>query len=341
MAYFPIPDEDLTVNVERLSVEKNVPQSARRRLMAWGVMLLAFLVVASPASSQEWKGKGRLQGKVVDPDGEPMKGAQVSLHHREAGGPGPKSLTTDKKGRWSYLGLVSGPWVLTVQAEGFLISEGSVQVNEHGPPSKPLHIQLKRPSTAQLQNTAADLIESGNQRMQDGDYAAARQLYEQALPDTPEANRAAVLRGIAQSFALEGDRDAALEQLEKSLALDPDDANTLRLIIDILLEAGRDDEAQAYIARLPEGEALDAATRLNMGIDLYNQGNLDGALEHFQLAINDHPDEGIGYYYRGLIYLAKEDNGKALADLKKFLELSPDSEKAAEAQQFVEYLQGL
>ena len=329
------------MNAKRLSITPPFPQSARRRLMVWTVMVLALLVVAGTVSAQEWKGKGRIQGKVVNPDGEPMKGAQVTLHHRGADGPGPKALSTDKKGRWSYLGLVSGSWTVVVEAEGFLISEGSIQVTEHGPASKPLHIQLKRPSTAQLANAAADLIEQGNQRMQDGDYAAARQLYEQALPDTPEANRAAVIRGVAQSYAREGNRDAALEQLEKSLELAPDDANTLRLIIDILLEAGRDEEAQAYIARLPEGEALDATTRLNMGIDLYNQGNLDGALEHFQLAIQDHPTEGIGYYYRGLIYLAKEDNANALADLKKFLELAPDSEKAAEAQQFVDYLQGL
>ncbi len=301
---------------------------------------LLLLILAGGLTAQEWKGRGRLQGQVVDPEGQPLSGVKISLHQGDATGPGPKPLTTDKKGRWSYLGLANGAWTLVMEAEGFLISEGQVQVNEFGLSGKPLRIELKRPSAAQLQNAAADLIEQGNQAMQAKAYAEARGYYEQALVDTPEANRASVMRGIAQSYALEGNQDAALEMLEKSLQLAPDDVDTLRLIIELLLATERDEEAKAYIARLPQGESLDATTRLNLGIELYNEGNLDGALEHFQQAVADHPEEGIGYYYRGLIFLAKEKNAEALVDFKAFLERSPDSEKATEAQQFVDYLAG-
>lgn len=319
---------------------KILRRPAKLGRVTWlAVALIVCLAVT--ATAQDWKGKGRVQGQVVDPQGQPMKGVEVSLHRGGPDGPGPKAFTTDKKGRWSYLGLAGGAWTVVLQAEGYLISEGTLQVQEFGPPSSPVRIELKRPSAAQLQNEAADLIDQGNRLMQEAKYGEARGLYEQALENTPEGNRAPVMRGIAQSFALENNREAALEMLEKSLALAPDDSDTLRLIIDILLEAGRDEEAKAYIARLPQDEALDATTRLNLGIELYNQGDLDGALEHFEVAVKDYPEEGSGYYYRGLIALAKGNNDAALADLQKFLELDPDSEKAAEAQQFVEYLQGL
>lgn len=114
----------------------------------------------------------------------------------------------------------------------------------------------------------------------------------------------------------------------------------MNLAINLLLAAGRDDEAKPYIARLPEGEKLDATTRLNMGIELYNQNDYDAALVEFDQAITDYPDQPDGYYYRGLIYLGQQNNAEATADLEKFLELGPDAEKAEEAQQFLEYLKG-
>lgn len=310
--------------------------------ITYAASILLLLSLAATSSAQDWKGKGRVQGQVVDPEGQPVEGVEVSLHRGGGSeGPGPKPFTTNKKGRWSYLGLTGGAWTLVLKAEGYLISEGTMQVNEFGPPASPVRIELKRPSAAQLQNEAADLIDQGNLLMQDAKYAEARGLYEEALEHTPEGNRAPVMRGIAQSFAREGNRDAALEMLEKSLVLAPDDSDTLRLIIDILLEAGRDEEAKAYIARLPQGESLDSATRLNLGIELYNQGDLEGALVHFEQAIKDYPKQGFGYYYRGLIALAQGNNDAALSDLKTFLELDPESDKVAEAQQFVEYLEGL
>ncbi len=304
------------------------------------VLAVLTLLLATPLPAQDWKGSGRIQGKVVDPAGEPCAGATVTLR-RDSGDPasGPPPLVTDKKGRWSYLGLAGGQWTVTIETEEYLVSEGTVTIRERGGPGKPLEVQLAAPAPGAAQKVAADLVERGNALLQAGDSAAARAAYEEAMT-LDAGSKPALLRGIAQTWIQEGETRRALALLEQSLTLAPDDAVALKLVISVLLAEGRDEAAEPYIARLPEGEKLDTASRLNMGIELYNQGDLDGALGHFEQAIADFPDDPEGYYYRGLTYLGQERNEQAAADLKKVLELDPDSPKAEEARQFLEYLGG-
>ncbi len=56
-----------------------------------------------------------------------------------------------------------------------------------------------------------------------------------------------------------------------------------------------------------------------------NQNKADEALPYFEKAVKNFPDKGDGYYYRGLIRLQKGDTEGTKADLKKFLELSPNA----------------
>ncbi len=305
------------------------------------VIALAALLFAAPLLAQAWKGTGRIQGLVVDPAGEPYKGARVTLR-RDPGDPGsgPEPFTTDKKGRWSYLGLAGGQWTVRIETEEYLASEGTVTIRERGGPGRPLEVQLQAPTPGEAQKTAADLVERGNELLQAGKFTAAREAYGEAMAGGEAGMKPALLRGIAQTWIQEGESTEAIELLEQSLALAPDDAVTLKLLIGVLLAEGRDEEAKPWIARLPEGEKLDTASRLNMGIELYNQNDLDGALVHFEQAIADFPEDPEGYYYRGLTFLGQERSAEAAADLRKVLELDPESAKAEEARQFLEYLEG-
>ena len=296
-------------------------------------------LIAGPSGAQPWTGKGRLQGQILDPDGKPFEGAKVSLHPQGEPDQGPEPLTSNKKGRWSYLGLKGGTWIVVIEAEGHLSSEGIVQVTEFGSASKPVQTKLTALSPEMLQNAAIGLVEEGNKLMQAEDFANARAKYEEAMPDLTPENQLVLQRGIARTYQQEENTDQAIAALEKALELSPGDPESLKLMISILLAAGRKDEAEPFIAQLPETEKLDPSTRLNMGIEKYNGGELDAALEHFNQAVADFPDNPDVYYYRGLTYLGQTKNDLALVDLQKMLEIAPDSPKAAEAQQFIEYLQ--
>ncbi|MEE8523122.1 MAG: tetratricopeptide repeat protein [Thermoanaerobaculia bacterium] len=314
-------------------------QSTVRLLFVLSLAAVLLAVAAAPAAAQAWKGKGRLQGKIFDPEGKPYAGARITLHLPDNPELGPEPFTSDAKGRWSYLGLTGGLWTILIVTEEYLLSVGTLKVNESGGPGKPVIIELEAPSPEQVQNTAMLQIERGNELFKAGSYGEARASYELAMETVDDGDKPAVLRGIAQTYRFEEQNDKALEIFQQALELDPGDVATLKLVVDVLLAEGRNTEAEPYLARLPASEKLDVASRLNMGIELYNGDEIDPALKHFDQAIADFPDEPDGYYYRGLCLLGKEQNADALVAFKKFLEIAPDSPRSAEAQQFVEYLE--
>ncbi len=304
------------------------------------VALLLGLAVLLPATgtAQDWKGRGRIQGEVTDERGAPVAAASVTLRWGVAPDQGPAPLATDRKGKWSFLGLVGGAWIVLVEAPGFVPQEGSVQVNEFGavPPIK-MKLRPAEASAAPV-DPAVAAIEEGNRLLGEGRHAEARAAYERSLADLPAASRPAVMRAVARTWFDGGDAARAITVLEESLALAPDDAESLRLIVTLLVAAGREADARAYMARLPAGAEVDADTLLNLGIDLYNQNRLEEALAEFDRVVTQQPTLPDAYYYRGLARLGLGRGEEAKADFQKLLDLDPSHAKAEDCRQFLSSL---
>lgn len=360
---------------------RNDVKPIRKKLLR-GIVLVTVLALAGAAvvAAQDWSGRGRAQGRVTDSEtGKPLAGVKITLLHNGVEGQGPPPLTTDKKGRWNYLGLGNGSWTVLLDLEGYMPSKGSIQVSEFQA-GKPANVDL-RPIPKDVAKEAADermsRLNEGNQLLLAGKYAEARAAFEEVLAEIKddssklelqqaiaqtyyeEGNYAKargiyqevlaaiedttkhlpLLQNIARSYYEEGNVDEAIATLEKALTIVPDDVQTLQLTINLLVAADREDEAQTFMARLPEGEKVDPNALLNMGIRLYNENELEGALEKFNRAVAENPNLADVYYYRGLVYLGQEKNAEALADFKKLLEIQPNHANAAEAKQFVEYLE--
>jgi tetratricopeptide (TPR) repeat protein len=326
--------------------------------------LLAVLLLSAGASlwAQGWAGRGRLQGLVKDPDGKPLAGAKVTLRQGappvKADGPGPVPLTTDKNGKWTYLGLAGGTWGVLIEKEGYVTSEGQAQVIEGGVGvAAPIAVTLRAVPKEQIQKQqeeskggqAVKSIESGNTLLQQEKYAEARAEYEKALALLEPQYKPAVLRGIASTYYKEAAQakdkqakahkmDQAVGALKQALEIKPDDPESLQLISTLLVDAGRENEAKAYMARLPQGTKLDPDTLLNVGIRAYNDKKVDDALAEFSRVIEQNPQLAEAYYYRALTYLNKGKNKEAKADLQKLLELDPNNKFAAEAREFLKSL---
>ena len=351
----------------------------RSSRVAWISCLLLLLAVAQVAA-QDWVGRGRIRGSVKDEAGKPVEGAKVTLRHDRAPDTGPDPIMTDEHGIWGYMGLASGAWRVLIEKEGYVPSEGTLEVSQVGAGQR-INVTL-RPAVVEQVDTrgqeALAAIEAGNALLTQGKPAEARAEYEKAIANLEgigklePANHAPILQGIASTYLAEKNSAQAVTVLESAVALDPanvglkrelaralyesgdrdrsismleeivattSDTPSLKLLIDLLVLVGREGDAQRYMAQLPAGEKVSVETVLNAGIKLYNEGKLDEALAQFDRAVQENAELAEPYYYRGLVHLAAGRNPQSAADLKKFLELAPQHDKAAEAREFLKHLQ--
>lgn len=333
----------------------------RHLFLFFACFVIAALLAATPVSAQSWAGKGRLQGEIRDENGKPIEGAKITLRKGtervDPKADGPKAITTNKNGKWSVLGLAGGAWGILVEKEGYAPSEGQVPVNEFAV-AQPLNISLK--SMAALQAAAQanaakagkSVEPSGNAKakaalekaaaaQQAGRYAEARTGFEEGLGLLEEADpsvRLSVLRAIADTYAKEGNQAQAIATLERALQVDPADAVSLQIIATTLISQGKEKEAEAYIARLPQGTKIDPDTLLNTGIKAYNDKDLNGALERFNRVVQQNPDLANAYYYRGLTLLGLNKSAEAKADFEKVLQLDPNFPNADEVREYIKAL---
>ena len=61
-----------------------------------------------------------------------------------------------------------------------------------------------------------------------------------------------------------------------------------------------------------------------MGIEEYEKGNYQEAIENFSKAIDAYPDDASLYNNRGLTYFELKKYDKALSDFSKAIQLKPD-----------------
>ena len=315
---------------------------------------LLVLAVSSPADAQEWAGRGRARGQVKDDQGKPVAGASIFLRmgvekiDAANPGPGPDVRTTDEKGRWTVPGIKGGEWFALITKEGFQPASGKIQVNEFevGPaidtqlfPIPQEYLDAQREAAAM--ESVQKAVERGNAAVSAGKPAEARAAYEEAIAGLEDpAHHPELLRGVARTYFLEEKVDEAVATLQRAIdvSAEDDDTDTIRLLVDMLMAAGREKEAEPYLAKLPAGAKVDPTTILNLGINRYNEGKMEEALAQFERAVKENPSFGPAYFYRGLAQLGLGKNAEAKADFQKFLELDPDHAKAADAREFLQSL---
>lgn len=311
----------------------------RHIAIAFSLLLLGAVV----AGAQDWRGRGRLQGVVTNAEGEPIKDAKVTLYLEEEGrGPGP--TTTDKKGRWSFLGLATGDWTFVVEAPEYKPAEGVVNViSEAVGPGQTIRVTLNPIPEEVLEEAEGPdpraLIEKGNALLMKQKYGEARAAYEEAIANIEDAEfHPPILRAVANTYYAEEKADEAIATLERALEIAPDDQETLKLLVTLLYNEDRDEEAEVYQARIVEEFRLNPDTLLNRGIEAFNDDDLATAVEYFEQVVAENPDYADAYYYRGLVYLNQGKTAEAKADFEKLVEIDPDHPKAAEAQEFIDNL---
>lgn len=297
--------------------------------------LVVLLLFAGAAAGQEWRGQGRIAGKVTDETGAPIEGALVKATLPASQNRGPGEQKTNAKGEWSIGGIARGTWAIDVSKDGYETRALSIAVLE-GTRIPPMAITLKKvvvvvdPNIAIREQlvTAAGLLQAKQ-------FAEARAIYESLAVQYPQVKQFQPL--IARTYHGEGNIPKAVEALRAAVAADPDNVEVKLLLGNMLMDAGQAEEGRAMIDSIDDSKVTDPTIYLNVGIGMLNERKHAEAISWFSRVVNRFPEQPDAYYYRGLAYLSLQKPAEAKADLQKFIAIAPpDAPELATAKKILD-----
>jgi len=298
------------------------------------LVCVAFVAV-TPGQAQDWKGQGRLAGKVLDEEGNPVPGAQVKLELAGRGGP-EEPLETDKKGKWAIFGLAGGRWNIDIVAEGYVPRRlvATISQTSRLPPMK---IQMEKAQPVGPPPEVLEAIEKGDTAYKEGRYAEARVEYERLLELRPDLGSTLHLQ-IARCYKGEGNVEKELEFLDSVLAEDPDNADVRTLMAMEAIEGGMLERGLELLAQIDATTVTDPDIYYNIGVSFLNKSRPEEAVTYFTKAVDLAPDYVDGYFQRALTQFGAQKYEECRVDFEKVLELSPEGPKAETAKKVLEQL---
>jgi tetratricopeptide (TPR) repeat protein len=296
------------------------------------ILLAIVFFLSAVVAAQDWRGMGRLAGKVVDETGAPIEG--VTVKAALTGSKGGPAVKTNKKGEWVLAGINGGAWNLDFDKAGYESVKKSASFQEHD--SNPqMTVTMKKTVVDPNVQIRADL-EKAAELVKQQKFADARAIYEAILAQHPEAYQ--VEPYIARTYYAEHQIDPAIQHLRNAVAKDATNVEAKLLLANLLMEKGNADEARQLLASIDESKIAEPSTLVNAGIGLLNQKKPEEALAWFDKAVTRFPQSPDAYYYRGLTEVQLEKTDAAKSDLTKFVAMAPNAPEAATAKGILEKL---
>jgi len=313
------------------------------------VILIAaawILVFPALAGAQENLGRGRVSGKVIDENKQPVAGARIvaqSLTALET----KLDVRTDGKGGFVLGGLGSGLWRFTASQGGFQDAVQDVEIRQLRP-NPPLVLVLKGIAAAALEDEtrkeAADELAKGNELLGAERYAEARELLERFLSVHPEAYQVRLQIGLC-GLRL-GELDKAEAELKTLLAQIQNQSGSYEKAAGLANQALAGlGEAAVMRNDIETGmmyfrQALDIAPTseilaYNVAEILFSNQRTDEAIHYYLMAVQIKKDWPKPYNRLGIAYLNKGDYAKALEYLRQFVAMDPTNPAAAEERQTI------
>lgn len=297
--------------------------------------LLGLTLLASPSLAQT----GLLEGRVVDEEGEPIPGAEVTVTSEELGS-FHRDLETDDEGefrlrfqpiqiQYLYEFLVEKPGY-----ESFVVplSPSATQRMEvewvmHRTETEP--VETHGDLGAVLSGTgsaAVDAFNEGLTAQREGDFATARERFEAALAEDDTLVPAHIALAQVYLDQEEPDAAAALASVDRALGLAPGRADALRVRVQALAALGRREEAAAMAEQLATAEDDVARARAiyNEGGEAFQAGDRETALAKFREAAELDPSLAEAHHAVATLELARGDHEAAVEAAEAAIEAGSD-----------------
>ena len=300
-------------------------------------LLLAAFASVLLASSAYAQG-GMLAGRIVDEEtGEPIVGASVVLENPDAN-PGRLEQTTDERGAFSMLGLNSGQWTVTAEAEGYHPNPGRLRLSQGRNPDitiemdrveHALELRYGPEALGDLDPAALQAeIDAANASYDAEEWDAAISGYEAILAKFPAFTEAYIDIGNAK---LEQERyEEAIASYERAVEADPAFEQVVKpQIARVRMAMGDYEGAGALLAETGSASREDL---YNLGEVEFAKGEVDAAREYYEQANAADPDWEKPLFKLALVALNKGDIPTAKQFFQQVVDKAPDSEEGVQAQ---------
>ena len=307
----------------------------RKHSFSFLAIMLATGLFASTAPAQ-----GIFSGIVLDHEDNEFEGATITMElassARNSSG-ATVEATSDSGGRFSMIGLASGQWTITVEAEGFQPQSSTTTIRQG--PNSPMNIYLERilhPLEIALGDALGDVDPTlltdelfaadaaYNSRQWDQALTAYRSILEQ-LPSMTQVNMqiGAILRQQEQY-------EEAIAAFEQAAAGDPGlEAEVQVEIARIKMTTGDFDAASSALASAAAGGGANREDLYNLGELEFAKGNIDAAAGFYEQASAADPDWAKPLFKLALVALNKGDMDTAKQFFSQVVEKDPNSEEGA------------
>ena len=311
------------------------------QVVRWLAVITLVLGVTAPSALAQ--GTGRLAGRAMDDEGNPLVGVAIKAEQSDTNRAALET-TTDNSGRFSLIGFVTGLWTISATLEGYTPDTGTKRMRQRN--NAPIDFVLSKikhelvlalgeevmagldPEAIQAELDAADSAFNTE------DWDAALQGYTSLLSKLPILTN--LQMQIGNTYQAKGEYEQAVAAYETLLVEEPDNENAKTQIARTRLAMGDLDAAE--VADVVE-ELAAAVSGFNAAReDLYNLGELefargavDEAEEWYEKASMVDPNWELPLFKLGLVFLNKGDMETAKEYFRKVIEVAPDSAAGAQA----------
>jgi tetratricopeptide (TPR) repeat protein len=302
------------------------------RIARFGIM--AILLLAAFAFSQDWTGQGRQIGFVTDEEGKPLQGVKVKLFFvtTQSG----FELQTDADGKWVALGIKGGTWYVDFELPGYLTKKIVIEVKDYHAQNPQLQVKLTKLAGLTVTDEIKEQFLKGNQLFEEGKYGDAIGVYQAILAKFPDAY--IIYLNVGNSYFQLEKYDEAEAAFQKVLEKDAQEPHALLGIGNCHMNRGDTEKALEWYGKIEFGKIDDPTVLYNVGTLLYKNGKAAEALNYYKRAVEIQDGFLDARYQLAMVYLGLGNNAEAMVEFENYLKHDPDSERASQVKGFIEYL---
>lgn len=297
-------------------------------------LILAIIIIFSlSASAQDYTGKARVSGLILDEQGKPVEGVRVKLVFVKTGTG--LETATDVEGKWRASWIKGGTWNIDFDKAGFQPKKISIEVLEVQK-NPTFETQMKKMEGLMMTDELKNLLTDGNILFDQEKYDEALAMYQSIIQKFPDANL--IHMNVGNCYFQMEKYDQAEAAYMEVINKDARNVNAQIGIGNSYANRGDNAKALEWYRRIEFEKLEDPIVLYNVGTYLFNGGQAEEALKFYQKAVSVQKDFLDAVYQLGLAYLTLQKNVEALEQFENYLKLDAESQRAGQVKGFIEYL---